>query len=122
MKKQKKSSDLCQNKCHSEEYWNGFDFACDILEDSYALNHPHKYNIADCLKLKVNRLPKEKVRENKRSPFNCEYNLNELSHIAINFAISCENGYSKSFSEWMKGLDGDWRKVANKVNVKVGEN
>lgn len=48
----------------SAEYWKGFDYACDILDDSYVKSHPHKYNIADCLKAKVNRMPKNKIRTN----------------------------------------------------------
>jgi len=47
---------------HSEDYWNGFDFACDLLDEMYANSHPHKYNIADCLKSKVNRLDNSKIR------------------------------------------------------------
>ena len=50
---------------HSEEYWEGFDRACEILDENYAKSHPHKYNIADCVRAKVNRLPKNKIRKNK---------------------------------------------------------
>lgn len=49
----------------SAEYWSGFDYACSWLDDLYANTHPHKYNIADCLKAKVNRLPKNKIRLNR---------------------------------------------------------
>jgi len=47
------------------DYWRGFDFACDLLEDmGYTKSSSHPYNIADCLKGKMNRLPKSKIRKN----------------------------------------------------------
>jgi hypothetical protein len=48
----------------SSEYWKGFDYACSWLDELFAKSHPHKFNIADCLKAKVNRLPKSKIRPN----------------------------------------------------------
>lgn len=48
----------------SSEYWNGFDYACSLLDELFAKSHPHKYNIGDCLKAKVNRLHKSKIRPN----------------------------------------------------------
>ena len=48
----------------SAEYWKGFDYACDWLDELFAKSHPHKYNIADCLKAKVNRMPKSNIRLN----------------------------------------------------------
>lgn len=48
----------------STEYWNGFDYACNWVDELFAKSHPHKYNIADCIKAKVNRLPKNKIRVN----------------------------------------------------------
>lgn len=51
-----------------EEYWKGFDNACDLLEGmGYTNMSTHEYNIADCLKAKVNRLKKEEVRKNPKS-------------------------------------------------------
>jgi hypothetical protein len=51
----------------SYEFWDGFNFACDLLEDlGYAKSSTHPYNIADCLKAKMNRLSKNKVRKNGR--------------------------------------------------------
>lgn len=44
--------------------WMGFDLALLFLDNMYASSHPHKYNIADCIKAKVNRLPKSKIRKN----------------------------------------------------------
>jgi len=52
------------NQFKSDEYWKGFDYACKLLDETYAKTHPHEFNIADCLKAKVNRLPKNKIREN----------------------------------------------------------
>jgi hypothetical protein len=51
----------------SSDFWEGFNFACDLLEDlGYVKSSTHPYNIADCLKAKMNRLPKSKVRKNGR--------------------------------------------------------
>lgn len=49
---------------HHTEFWKGFDYACSMLDEMYAKSHPHKFNIADCLKAKVNRLDKNKLRKN----------------------------------------------------------
>lgn len=52
------------------DFWRGFDFACLLLEDlGYTRSSSHPYNIADCLKGKMNRLPKSKLRKNKFSPY-----------------------------------------------------
>lgn len=51
----------------SSEYWSGFDYACTWLDELFSKSHPHKYNIADCLKAKVNRLPKSKIRPNEKN-------------------------------------------------------
>lgn len=52
----------------SEDFWKGFDMACDMLDDlGYSKTSNHEYNIADCLKAKVNRLPKDKVRKNEKA-------------------------------------------------------
>jgi len=49
----------------SRSFWQGFDFACQLLEDlGYTKTSTHPYNIADCLKVKMNRLPKNKIRKN----------------------------------------------------------
>jgi hypothetical protein len=45
-----------------------------------------------------------------------KFNLNELRHIAVNFAISCEKGYKGDFDSWFNGISGEWRKIANKKN------
>jgi hypothetical protein len=43
-----------------------------------------------------------------------KFNLKELRHIAVNFAISCENGYKMDFDNWFKDISGDWRNIANR--------
>lgn len=53
-----------QNPETLKAMWMGFDFALLMLDDMFAKSHPHKYNIADCIKGKVNRLPKSKIRKN----------------------------------------------------------
>jgi len=56
------------NQFKSDEYWKGFDYACELLDETYAKTHPHEFNIADCLKAKVNRLSKKKIRKNLTAP------------------------------------------------------
>jgi len=43
-----------------------------------------------------------------------KFNLNELRHIAVNFAITCEKGYRGDFDSWLNGISGEWRKIANR--------
>lgn len=53
----------------NKDFWNGFNFACQMLEDmGYCKSSTHPYNIADCLKGKMNRLPKSKLRKNTNGP------------------------------------------------------
>lgn len=55
-------------KVKSNEFWEGFDYALNLLEEMYGkYNFRHGYNISDCVKAKVNRLPKNKIRQ---MPFN----------------------------------------------------
>ena len=48
------------------EYWQGFEFALLLLEDMFVSTHPHPNNIADCIRVKANRLPKNKIRKTNR--------------------------------------------------------
>ena len=41
------------------------------------------------------------------------YNADEMRHLAINFAITCQKGYSGSFESWLKDLGPKWREIAN---------
>ena len=66
-----KLSNEAQNKTNvqvssrSSDFWDGFNFACALLEDlGYTKASTHPYNIADCLKAKMNKLPKSKIRKN----------------------------------------------------------
>ena len=43
-----------------------------------------------------------------------KFNLNELRHIAVNFAITCEKGYKGDFDSWFNGISDEWRKIANR--------
>ena len=55
-----------QVKGRPPQFWEGFDFACALLEDmGYTRTSSHPFNIADCLKSKVNRLLKNKIRKTK---------------------------------------------------------
>lgn len=49
-----------------EQFWKGFEFACRLIEDmGYDKTSTHPYNIADCLRGKMGRLSKKKIRKNK---------------------------------------------------------
>lgn len=62
-KKQNNNTNM-QSSSRSAEFWNGFNLACDLLEDlGYTKTSSHPYNIADCLKAKMNKLPKSKIRK-----------------------------------------------------------
>jgi hypothetical protein len=61
----KKIEELIKHIEGLKDYWGGFDFACKLLDEMYAKDHPHLYNIADCLRAKVNRLPANKIRPNE---------------------------------------------------------
>lgn len=58
-------NDIPRDEVRPKDFWEGFDYACALLDEMYALTHPHKFNIADCIKAKVNRLAKSKIRKNK---------------------------------------------------------
>lgn len=86
-----------------EEYWNGFRFACDLVDEMYSKNSTHEYLVGDCLLAKVKKLDTEKVRKNphassltpksisgvfvkysERKPFvNGEYLCRFLTHLPV---------------------------------------
>ena len=41
------------------------------------------------------------------------FNMSELRHIAVNYAITCLHGYDGSFDKWFNGVSSDWREIAN---------
>lgn len=43
------------------------------------------------------------------------FNENEMRHIAVNYAITCQKGYTGSFEKWYSGIVSDWRTIANKM-------
>jgi hypothetical protein len=43
-----------------------------------------------------------------------EFNLNELRHIAVNYAITYEKGYKRDFDSWFNGISSEWIKIANR--------
>jgi len=49
------------------------------------------------------------------------FNMNEVRHLAANFAITCEKGYRDSFDSWYSGISKDWRKIANRKEEKKEE-
>ncbi len=47
--------------------------------------------------------------KNKKS-----FTLNQVRHLAVNFAITCEKGYKGSFENWYSKISPDWIKIANR--------
>ena len=45
------------------------------------------------------------------------FSLREMEHIAVNFAITCLNGYTGSFEDYMASCRSDWRKILKKQEV-----
>lgn len=54
------------NDERNEKYWNGFKFACEMLDETYSDCSIHRYMLGDCLLAKVNKL-KGKIRENLKA-------------------------------------------------------
>ena len=48
----------------NKNYWEGFKFACLLIDEMYTSIHNHPYLIGDCALVKVNKLSKNKVRKN----------------------------------------------------------
>jgi len=42
------------------------------------------------------------------------YTNHELRHLAVNYAIICEKGFTGSFDEWFKNISPDWRECIYK--------
>lgn len=41
------------------------------------------------------------------------FNINELRHLAVNYAINCMKGYDGSFDDWFDNISKDWKEIAN---------
>ncbi len=50
------------------------------------------------------------------------FNLNEVRHLAGNFAINYLKGYDGSFDDWYQGISKDWIKIANRKEKTNGNN
>lgn len=85
-----------------KKYWEGFDYAISLLEEMYGKsNFQHPYNIVDCVKAKVNRLPQEQIRTSipAASPVSDAVGLVE---------------YTKWVREnWIVGSNETWRRKAD---------
>lgn len=47
-----------------------------------------------------------------RSEFHAyHFTLAQVRHLAVNYAISCEKGYSGSFDDWYANLSPEWREI-----------
>ena len=53
------------------------------------------------------------LKEGPKRPLG-PFNYRELTHLAVNFAITCEKGYDKSFEHWLENISPEWRKIANR--------
>lgn len=47
------------------------------------------------------------------------FNLAELKHIAVNYALHSLNGYTGSFDDWFKNIAPEWRRIANSSKRRV---
>ena len=96
----------------SEEYWKGFDDALALLEDlGYCSSSLHEYNIADCVKAKVNRLPSKKIRKTdkiKLKFYQTHVGLTEKEKINELIKLSLEKG---SYVESYNFIIGELQKV-----------
>lgn len=45
---------------------------------------------------------------------NEKFSFREMEHIAVNYAITCQKGYTGSFRDYMKGIDKNWREWLKK--------
>lgn len=45
---------------------------------------------------------------------NEKFSFREMEHIAVNYAITCQKGYTGSFRDYMNGVNKDWRKWLKK--------
>lgn len=41
------------------------------------------------------------------------FNEDEMRHLAVNYAITCQKGYQGSFEDWYAGLASNWKNIAN---------
>lgn len=44
------------------------------------------------------------------NPTKERFSFREMEHIAVNYAITCQKGYTGTFRDYMKGINKDWRK------------
>jgi hypothetical protein len=42
------------------------------------------------------------------------YNVDELRHVAVNYAINCMHGYEGNFEDWFSIASPSWRDIANR--------
>ncbi len=43
-----------------------------------------------------------------------KYSIDELRHLAVNYAITCEKGFTGSFDEWFSNISPRWREYVYK--------
>ena len=46
-----------------------------------------------------------------------KFSFQEMEHIAVNYAITCQKGYTGSFRDYMKSINKDWRKWLKKRDL-----
>lgn len=51
--------------------------------------------------------------KNKKESFN----LKEVRHLSVNYAINCLNGYEGSFDMWYNKISPKWREIANQKTL-----
>ena len=53
----------------------------------------------------------------KLNPTKERFSFREMEHIAVNYAITCQKGYSGSFRDYMKGINKNWRELLKKRDL-----
>lgn len=74
----------------------------------YTCNQDEDY-APDVLKLILFDEMKKQMESTPRK----EFNIDEMRHLAVNYAINCVKGYEGSFDEWYNTVSPDWRHIAN---------
>ena len=51
------------------------------------------------------------------NPTKERFSFREMEHIAVNYAITCQKGYTGSFRDYMKGINKNWRELLKKRDL-----
>lgn len=51
------------------------------------------------------------------NPTKERFSFREMEHIAVNYAITCQKGYTGSFRDYMEGINKNWREYLKKRDL-----